>query len=252
MSIHQRLESDELSDTSVYELYSQLGERDTAQLFEQTYRIDTDHDCPTGAGNSIDRKTKYIDRILYQEAMDGAFKATGLTPAQIIGRWLDHEHTEICLSHGDNKVDVYGPCHDRALAREHEGVLIILCPRSAAEAKKIITAYETAIWPALMRCYHRPIANPPKDLWCGPLADHPTARDDEILEALRKLGVTDASKHSKFDMRYGFGEEACEDCRGWHPELVSQEHGNLAACRRINGLVRRDRWCELFHPKVPQ
>lgn len=249
MSIGHRANAEELADTSVAELYKSLGERDTAKLFGQSYRIDTDHDCPTGAGNAIDRKTKYIDRVLYQEVMDGAFKASGLTPQQIIGRWLDHEHTEVCLADGDNGLDMYQPCHDRALRREHEGVLIILCPGSAAEAAKAIEGYEAAIWPGLLRCYHRPIVNPPKDLWCGPLLDHPTERDEEILEACRKLGVVDAAKRSKYDVHYGYGERDCGDCHGWLPELVSQERGGLAGCRRVAGIVRQDRWCDLWNPK---
>ncbi len=249
MTIGHRWEQDELSDTSLYELYSQLGQRDTPKLYEQPYRVDTDHDIPTGAGNSLDRKTKYIDRVLYQEVMDGAFKATELTPQQIIGRWLDHEHTEICLSHGDNSVDTYVPCHDRALKREHEGILIILRPPTPAEAMEALQRYEKTIWPGLVRCYHRPIVKPPKDFWCGPIVDDPTERDEEILETFRKFGVVDADKHSKLDVNYGFGEDRCDRCAGWFPELVSQEHGALAGCRRISGLVRADRWCGMWHER---
>jgi hypothetical protein len=243
------MEADELSDTTIYDLYSQLGQNDTPKLLEQPYRVDTEHDCPTGAGNSIDRKTIYIDRILYQEVMDGAFKKTELTPQQIIGRWLDHEHSEICLSHGDNGVDVYQPCHNRSLVREHEGVLTILRSSSPAACRKAIENYEAVIWPGLVRCYHRPITKPPKDYWCGPLADHPTDRDEEILKRLTELGVIDAPKYSKYEVHYGFGEKKCEDCSGWFPGLISQEHGRLAGCHRINGLVREGRWCDMWREK---
>jgi hypothetical protein len=246
MSIGHRLDEDELSDTSLYELYSQLGERDTPRLLEQPYRLDTEHDCPTGGGNSIDRKTKYIDRLLYQEVMDGEFKATGLAPEQIIGRWLDHEHIEKCIADGDNACDTYTPCHNRALRKEHEGVLIIHCPKSAKQAAEILRTYEATIWPGLVRCYHRPITRPAKDYWCGPLLDQPTERDDEILEILRRLGVADAAKRSKYDVRYGFGEKVCRDCRHWHPERLSQERKELAACRITAGLVRADRHCDLW------
>lgn len=252
MTIGHRSDAQELSDTSLYELYSQLGERDTAKLYQQPYKIDSDHDIPTGAGNSIDRKTIYIDRALYAECMDNAFKATELTPDQIIGRWCDHEHSEVCLADGDNGVDVYQPCHNRALRLEHVGLLTITCPATAAAARKSIERYEAVIWPALVRCYHRPITKPPKDLWCAPILDHPTEHDDAILEMLRRRGVVDATKHSKYDVHYGYGERNCIDCRGWNPELVSQEHGELAACHRVAGLVRSDRWCELFRPKSTQ
>lgn len=249
MSIFHRPAHDEVSDTSLYELYSQLGSGDTPKLLEQSYKIDTDHDMPTGGGNSVDRKTKYIDRILYQEIMDGAFKATQLLPQQIVDRWLDHEHTEICLAHGDNAVDTYFPCHNRALKKEHLGVLTIRCPRSPKEAREFIDEYESAIWPGLMRCYHRPVLKPPKDWWCGPVLDQPTDRDKEILEDLRKLGVIDSIKHSKYEARYGFSEHECEDCTGWYPELISQEHGMIAACHRVSGLMRQDRGCQLFHAR---
>jgi hypothetical protein len=249
VTIGHRRDHEELTDTSLYELYSQLGQRDTPKLYELPYLIDTEHDIPTGAGNSIDRKTVYIDKTLYQETMDGAFKATQLTPEQIVARWVDHEHTEVCLADGDNGLDLYIPCHDRALRKEHEGVLTILPPKNAAEATKTLETYEATIWPALVRCYHRPIWNPPTDLWCAPLLDKPTERDEEILEIIRRYGVLDAHRFSKYDVHYGFGETKCEDCRGWYPELVSQDRGMLAGCRRINGLVRADRTCDMYHPK---
>ena len=249
MTIGHRLEADELSDTSVAELYAQLGAGDTPELYEQAYDINTEYDCPTGAGNSLDRKTVYFDRLLYQEVMDGEFKSTGLSPPQIIRRWCDHEHSEICLSYGDNCVDTYEPCHDRALKKEHLGVLDIRCPKDNADAKRILKEYEATIWPGLFRAYHRPVAKAPRDYWCGPLLDKPTDRDEEILATLRGLGVIDAAKYSKYEMRYGFGGKKCVDCTGWYPGLVSQERGQLAACYRISGLVRDSRWCEMWDEK---
>src|SRR6185437_3554037 len=100
MSIGHRLAEDELTQASIAELYSALGNRDTPELYQRPYKLDTDHDCPAGGGNSLDRKTKYIDRILYQECMDGEFKASGLEPQQIMDRWLDHEHSEKCIADG--------------------------------------------------------------------------------------------------------------------------------------------------------
>jgi hypothetical protein len=246
VSIGHRLAEDELTQASIGELYEALGERDTPFLFERTYKLDTDHDIPAGGGNSIDRKTKYIDRVLYSEVMDGAYKATDLTPQQIIDRWLDHEHSEKCIVDGDNAIDNYLPGHRRALRKEHEGVLDILGTNNAAVK---IAKYEATIWPGLLRCYHRQIVKPPKDLWCAPILDQPTERDEEILETFRKLGVVDASKRPKYEVHYGFGPQNCDQCSGWNPELVTQEHGQLAGCKRVCGLVRTDRHCDLWMKK---
>lgn len=239
--------ADELSDATIEQLYSSLGEHDTPKLFGQSFKVDIDHDVPTGGANSIDRKIKYIDRALYQEVMDGAFAATQLTPQQIINCWLDHEHSEICIVDGDNAIDTYEPAHQRALRREHEGVLVIL-GRTNAAAK--IRRYEDAIWPGLMRAYHRDPKNPPADMWCGPLLDDPTDRDEELLEILRKLGVGDARKRSKEEVRYGFGKHSCSSCVMFKPEVISQEHKQIAACDAVSGLVRDTRWCQLWMPKA--
>lgn len=248
MSIGQRLDEDELSDTSLQALYSVLGERDTPSLFDRPYAVDFEHDIPSAGANSVDRKTKYIDRTLYAEVMDGEFKATGLEPQQLIERWLDHEHCELCIIDGDNPVDTYAPGHKRALKLEHIGVLAIL-GRKDGLAK--IRNYESVIWPGLVRCYHRPIKKPPKDLWCGPYLDDPTPRDYEILDALSKFGVYDAAKHSKYDVHYGFGHDNCDKCSGWNPDFMAQEQKQLAACHRVNGLVRYDRHCDLWR-EIPR
>lgn len=246
MSIIHRADREELGDTSIYELYTMLGERDTAWLFNETYRIDTDHDIPTGAGNSMDRKTVYYDRTLYQEVMDNAFKATGLTPQQIVGRHLDHEHVEKTIIDGDNPADTYYPGHTRALRREHEGVIAILCPPSPKEIRKVIERYESTIWPALLRCYHRDPVKVPKDYWCAPLLDEPTERDEELLTILRRLGVYDADKRSKISTHYSIGPPNCESCVNWNPKFISQQDGGLAACHRVGGLVRNNRTCDLW------
>ena len=237
MSIGHRLSQDELSDATIAELYSRLGAHDTPELFEQPFRLDTDHDMPTGGGNSLDRKTVYIDHTLYQEVMDGAFKKTDLTGPQIIGRWCDHEHSEKSILDGDNACDVYPAGHRPALRKEHEGVLTILCPSGPAAIRKVIENYESVIWPGLLRCYHRPITKLPNE------------RDEETIEIARKLGVIDATKHSKYAVRYGLGENNCRDCSGWNTELLSQQHGALAGCRRISGAVRQDRWCQMWREK---
>ncbi|HEY7238670.1 MAG TPA: hypothetical protein VH600_05840 [Burkholderiales bacterium] len=249
MSIIHRLDDDELADVSLAELYATLGERDTPCLYDTPYTVDASYDCPFGAGNSVDRRIKYVDRTLYAEAMDGVYADTGLTPAQLIGRWLDHEHIEKCCIDGDNPCDIYGPGHRRALAGEHHGVLVILGPDDAREK---IGNYEVVIWPGLVRCYNRPVARAPADLWCGPLSDEPEARDREILAALAELGVEDARKRGKRELHYGLGNHDCEDCRHWLGALPGAGEGleSLAPCEVANGLVRHDRFCDAFAPRA--
>lgn len=244
MSIgHRLIDAYELTQASPEELYSILGAGDTPKLFGQPIKVDHQHDIPTGGGSSNDHKTIYIDRALWQEVMDGSFKASGLTSQQIIDRWIDHEHSEICIVVGDNPIDTYMPAHERALCFEHLGVIAIL-GRSGAEAK--IRNYETTIWPGLVRCYHRPVIKPPKDLWIGPTLDDPTERDEEILAAYQRLGVVDAGKRSKRETHYGFAAHRCRACRHWATKAMSQESGQIAACEAVDGPVRADRGCDLF------
>lgn len=245
MTISHRLASDELAEATIDDLYRALGSGDTPELFARPYAVDTEHDVPNGGGCSLDRKTVYLDRTLYAQAKDGAFKASGLSGEQIIERWLDHEFVENCIIAGDNPVDTYYPAHERALRFEHEGVLAILGRKDGA-AK--IRRYEETIWPALLACYHRSIAKPPLDLWCGPNLDDPSERDEEILARLAKLGVVDARKRSKYDVRYGVAKHHCRDCRHWSPKAMSQEHGQIAACEAVSGPVRADRGCSVFAP----
>lgn len=247
MSIGQRLEEDEIEQATTPQLYTTLGERDTAYFYAKKYSVDTDHDIPAGGGNSLDRRIKYIDRTLYQEVMDGEFKKCGLEPDQIIRLWCDHEHVEKCIADGDNSVDYYTPAHKRALRKEHEHVNMILGPGISK-----IKLYEETIWPGLVRCYNKPIVKPPKDLWCGPYNDDPDERDEEILEALKKLGVVDAFKHSKHSAAYGYGVHSCETCRFYAPDYLSQEGGDLAACRVVSGLVRGERGSNLWQEKANQ
>lgn len=243
MSLGQRLDQDELIEASVSQLYRALGEGDTPGIFEQPIEVVTTFSVPAGGGNSLDRTRVYIDNILFQEIMDGAYSATGLDPVQIIERIVDHEHTEVCISQGDNPIDTYLPAHRRALRREHEGVLAIL-GRDHASTK--IQNYERVIWPGLVKCYARPVKNPPKDLWCGVYLDSPDERDEELLSEMASMGVIDARKRSKYETRYGVGGEHCRDCRMWSPKTLSSEGCAMAACDAVSGLVRHDRQCELW------
>jgi len=249
MSIAQRLDHDELIEASTAELYRALGSHDTPLLFEQPVEVVIKFQVPAGGGNSLDRQRVYIDNVLYQEIMDGSFSATGLSPVQLLERIVDHEHTEIVIAQGDNPVDTYLPAHRRALRREHEGVLAVL-GRDQAEAK--IQNYERVIWPGLLRCYQRPVKNPPKDLWCGVYLDEPDDHDERILETMARLGVIDAQKRSKYETRYGVGGYHCRECSMWAPRIIASENGALAACTAVSGLVRHDRQCELWAPAKRQ
>ncbi len=246
MSIgHRALDQEELTEATVAETYRALGDRNTPELFQQSYKINTEFDIPFGAGNSVDRKTIYIDRVLYQEVMDGGLSKSGLTPDQLIGLWCAHEHTEKAIVDGDNPVDNYYPAHTRALRREHQHLLAILGDKSA-NAK--IRHYEETIWPTLVKCYHRDIKRPPKDIWCAPALDDPTPRDEEIIEIFRRLGVVDAHKRTKYETHYQPGPRYCKDCRYWNPEYLSQQGGEMASCKIVNGLVRAGMHCDYFKP----
>lgn len=238
MSIGYR--SEELSDTSLCDLYSALGEGDTPRLFDQPYRLDTEHDWPAAGGMSLDRKTVYFDRTIYQEIMDGEFKATGLEPIWFIAAWIRHECSENAIIAGDNPVDTYRPAHNRALAAEHE--VYRFAGVDPAKVEKII-------WPALVKCYNRPIKKPPKDAWCGVYLDEPTERDEEIIEILSKMGVKDARKRSKLDLRYGMSAHRCDKCSMWDPGTLSLERGVLAACTAASGVVRANRGCEIWRER---
>jgi hypothetical protein len=243
MSITQRGDASEIDEASIAETYKTLGEGDTPDLYERSYKVDTGHDVPMGACNSLDRKIIYVDRTLYSEAMDGEFSKTGLEPDQIIRLWCDHEHTEKAIADGDNQIDYYTPSHKRALAKEHRGLWHILGPGK-------VKLYEDTIWPGLKRCYdNTKIIKPPKDMWCGPLNDDASPRDEEILEILQRLGVVDAGKHGKQEAAYGWSAHSCGTCRFFNPDFLSQQGGELAACQVVSGLVRKSRGSDYWKPK---
>jgi hypothetical protein len=247
MAIVHRFEDEELNETSLAELFQALGERDTPLLYDRPYRVDASYDIATGAGNSNDRNTVYVDRGLYAELMGGAFNETGLTPEQILYCWIDHEHVEKCIVDGDNPIDLYEPAHKRALKREHEHVLTILGKNNA---KDTIKRYEQAIWPALERAYNRRPQRVPSDLWVGPIIDEldEDERAKRLIAAYEKMDVEDARKRSKFNVHYGYGEQRCDHCRNWAPGQRQDQNGQLAACRVVAGLVRADRHCDFWMP----
>jgi hypothetical protein len=243
MSISHRANESELDESTIAQALAILGAGDTPQLYQRGFSLDTAHDICTGACNSLDRKTVYIDRTLFATVMDGEYKATGLEPKQIIRLWCEHEHSEKAMVDGDNPVDFYTPAHTRALAIEHAALEIIVGP-----GKRRL--YEDTIWPGLDYCYNKQkITKPPKDMWCGPLNDEVTERDEELLEILAKLGVVDATKHSKRSSQYGFNSHSCKTCRHFNPDFISQQGGALAACYAVSGLVREDRGSVYWAPK---
>jgi hypothetical protein len=237
VSIGHRLEDWELGDTSLYDLYHALGANDTPLLFDQPYEISFAYDWPAAGGMSLDRSTVYIDRTLYQEVMDGELKATGLEPEQLINCWIQHERVENAIITGDNPVDNYWPAHNRALAAEHEIYRIFNC--DPVEVEK-------AIWPALVRCYKRPIKKPPLDAWCGVYNYEAGAEDEAILEQLLRLDVIDARKRSKHETSYGLGGRRCDSCRNRDKKVLNQ--GPIFGCSIVSGSIREDRSCQFWMP----
>lgn len=235
MSIGDRLEDWELSETSLRELYHALGQNDTPELFDQPYKLNTEHDWPAAGGMSLDRKTVYIDRTLYQQVMDNEFKASGLEPNQLINGWIRHERLENAIIVGDNAVDLYVPAHRRALAGEHEYYRTMdVDPLNV----------ESVLWPAFVACYKRPIKKPPLDAWCGVYLDDQGTQDREIIDQLIKLNVVDARRRSKYDTHYRLGGHRCDQCRNWIGKLTDI----LSPCLINSGMVRNDRACEFWMP----
>lgn len=235
MSVGHRLEDWELSDTSLYDLYHELGANDTPYLFDQPFKLDTEHDWPAAGGMSIDRKTVYIDRTLYQQVMDNEFKACGLLPDQLVYGWIRHERIENAIIKGDNPVDLYYPAHCRALAAEHE-----MYEFYGADPAKV----EEVIWPALRACYKRPPKKPPLDAWCGVYTDDAGPEEESILEQLVKLNVIDARKRSKYEVSYGIRGRRCDRCRNRDEKVFKQ--GKLFGCTIVSGSVRDNRGCDFW------
>lgn len=237
MSIGHRADDVELDEASATSLYRIMGESDTPALFARGFAIDFAHDIPCGGGSSVDRKTHYIDRTLYQEVMDGEYPVSNMRPVDVINAWVQHEHSEVCIADGDNPVDLYVAAHRHALRWEH-GFIKFLGAK--------VPQYEGIIWPALVKCYDREPKKVPKDLWCGPHLDDPTERDEQLLPILIKLGVEDASRVDKYTAHYGFTQHECGKCRNYNTKKLSQLNGQLAACKVVSGLVRVNRGCDFW------
>jgi hypothetical protein len=220
------------------ELNRMLGEGDTAQLAAKLVKLDTSHDVHYTGGVSIDGKTVYIDRQFHAELLAGTIAVRGMSARQVVRCLVDHEHTEKAIDDGDNPCDAYLPCHGFALRAEHDCVEAILGPDGPER-------YEAAIGPGIRRCAARTPTNPPRDLWCGPLLDEPSERDQEILRIYRRLGVDDAYKLSKLAVHYGVGAHECRACE----HFSTTDRGVLRRCALVSGLVRGDRGCDRWAQK---
>lgn len=222
------------------EMYEVLGERDTAKLYARKVLLDTSCDWAYAGGNSVDGRTVYVDRTLHQDVMAGRVAVQGMTAQQIIQAWIEHEHSEWAIDAGDNPVDAYLAAHGHAQAKEHD-----LIRQLGVNADR----YEDAIRPALKACIKRFIrlgtkANPPRDVWCGPVLDSPDDDDKEIIRILRAKGVPDAFKKSKLEVRYGVGQSPCSACTMFGDG--DMKSGIIRQCEAVCGIVRANRHCDLW------
>lgn len=212
-----------------------IGERDTAERKAKPVKVDSFCDVPYAGGMSIDGKTVYIDRHFYREIMDGRIEVRGMTSDQIVQAIIEHEHTEKAILDGDNPCDTYPAAHEYATTSEHDFV-----SKLGVDPER----YEASLEQAIRRCLRRVPAQPPIDLWCGPILDDPTAEDKRILSDLRRRGVRDAFKLSKEEVRYSIGAERCEDCK-----MMQRPDRTLSECDLVSGLVRNNRRCDRFEAR---
>lgn len=214
------------------ELYEILGEGDTPKLYARPVNLITDKDIPYAGGNSVNGKNVYIDRRFYEDIKSGRVVVRGMTFDQIVSAIIEHEHTEWAVDVGDNGVDVYQPAHEFAEAKENAFV---------KDLGVNLDRYNVGLEAAIKACLRRKPENPPKDLWCGPVLDHPDVHDKEILRILQSKGVEDAFKASKFDVHYSISPNRCKDCR-----FMEFPDKPFSRCEKVSGLVRQTRGCDLF------
>jgi hypothetical protein len=219
-----------------------LGKADTPVLYAREYRVDTAHDIPYMAGNSVDGATVYVDRTGYREVMDGGIYVRGMTASQIIRAWREHEHAEWAVEMGDNPVQTYPGAHGLATASEHKYVRNL-----PVDPER----YEACIEPGLKRAMARFLrmgreANPPRDLWCGPVLDDPEPDDKKAIGILKARGVEDAFKAAKNAVDYGVGADRCKQCAMFGDRDILP---NLRKCELVNGLVRDNNWCSKWQAK---
>ena len=227
----------ELPEKPAAELWAILGQGDTGTLFARPVKVD--HTCTISytGGNSVDGAIVYIDDEFYRAVMSSECSVKGMTSRQIIEAVIEHEHGEWAIESGSNEADVYQPAHELATALEHHYVR-----RLGVDPDQ----YEKALKPFIERAARRPQTKPPRDLWCGPVIDHATRADKEVIRQFRAHGVEDAFKRSKFDVHYTLGEEQCRHCAMFGDRDVLP---SLRKCDEVCGLVRAVKWCDKFSPR---
>ena len=216
---------------------------DLPVLMKRFHDLDVDHDVPDGAGYNVQGTVRFIDRDFFEALLnhEHANKIgldpihTGLSPEQTVECILEHEAVEKALLDGDNPIDTYKAAHDLATLAEHEKV------KSFGGTP---LQYERALKPIFDYCERKVVNAAKADFACASMLEDRDQHDTKALAAMRKLGVTDASKESRASVGYGksTSESKCRGCKHWqgHRSL------KLSPCAVVNGLVRWDRWCRVF------
>jgi hypothetical protein len=218
------------------------------RMWARPHQVVLTHHIPDTGGYSVAGDRYYIDRDFAAAVHLGAWTdprtgdhhvvaVRGMAPQQIIDAVILHERIEKCMLDADNPINDYVQAHEYATCGEHRAV------RAAGASP---AHYEHAIRPLIQYNERKPLAEVPLDLDCEPYLDHPDAEDRRALEAMRNLGVVDAGKIGKVDVRYArsTGRDRCESCAGW----MGPRPAELSPCRKISGLVRRDMWCSKYSP----
>lgn len=226
MSTGNRLEQPK----SKAELNRMLGLGDTGELAARSFSLDTEHDIPDLGGISVDGKTVYIDRTFVADLKAGRVRVPGLSWRQVLDVICEHEHIEWAIAAGDNPVDVYEAAHPFALRAEYNELETL-----GADVERV----EESLKPSIRKAERENPKNPPKDLWCSPYTDQPDADDKRVLRRFISKGVIDASKQSKREVHYGFGDTKCREC-----VMYQQTDKDMSPCDLVCGLVRWDRQCD--------
>jgi hypothetical protein len=225
------------------ELAKLLTQGGAPELMHRWQRLDVDHDIPDLAGYNVAGTVRYLDRDAYRALMDPEYAVhilgeaidTGLTPEQTIGCIIEHEGDEKVILDADNPIDTYPDAHEFATTGENEKVV---------KFGSTPLRYNRGLQRIIKFCERKNPVKVPHDLCCAPYLDDPDENDRRVLKRFQQLGVVDAFKLGKRMVDYGHavGADQCDGRKGWmgHPEL------DLSPCHKVEGLVRRNRWCKEF------